>query len=202
MARTRLPGSTSTMAVARGVRGTGLFPGVTDEVDLAQRVNDLLREGEPVGVLERIYGQARLKVLRALPGLPAAVQELVRAGRLKAGTAVQMARDIGDPVRLTELLQRADLRVHELCTSGRRRNRRITLRMVLGRQTLPKVVKELAAQLKSEPLPGCELLVDALHGLLLGWDAESIVAELKKGEHVPPPIVRKRGRKRKAADPS
>jgi hypothetical protein len=193
MARTRHPGSTP--ALAFGVGAQGLVS--ENEVELGRRLNEEIRGGEPVGVFVRLYGEGRVKVLRALPHLPDFVQELVNAGRLKATAAVQIAHHISDPQRLAELLQSADARVRELYTSGRSRSQRITLRMVLERQTMAKVVREMAAQLRAEPLPGGALLLDGLHGLLHGWNAGTILTHLRNGQPIQAPLVRKRGRARK-----
>ncbi len=102
MARPRHPGSTTPLAVALGAQGQAC----ENEVELGRLLNAEIQGGEPVGVLERIYGQGRVKVLRALPGLPAVLQELVRTGRLKATAAVLIARHITDPQRLTCKLPR------------------------------------------------------------------------------------------------
>ena len=83
--------------------------------------------------------------------------------------------------------------------SGKRKNKRITEGVLKGKQTPMKVVNDVATELKRTKLKGSELLINFLHGLQSGMDAQALLDALADGTTIPAPPVKKRGRKKKVA---
>ncbi|MBX2979064.1 MAG: ParB N-terminal domain-containing protein [Flavobacteriales bacterium] len=182
------------------------FHDVMNEVDVANQVKQLLDAGQDVKQLEDFFGKPKFTLLLSVLALPAEVQELIKADRIKASTAVKFAKEIPEPAKLLKALNKASDKVEQLYKSGKRKNKRITEGVLKGKQTPLKVVNDVAATLKKNPpsFPGAkpeatQLLLNFLHGLQQGMDAESILEALVKGEGIEAPVAKKRGRKRKQA---
>jgi ParB-like chromosome segregation protein Spo0J len=180
------------------------FHDVMNEVDVANQVKQLLDAGQEAKQLEDFFGKPKFTLLLSVLALPAEVQELIKADRIKASTAVKFAKEIPDPAKLLKALNKASDKVEQLYKSGKRKNKRITEGVLKGKQTPLKVVNDVAATLKKNPpsFPGAkpeatQLLLNFLHGLQQGMDAESILEAMAKGEAIEAPVAKKRGRKRK-----
>ncbi|MCB0780525.1 MAG: ParB N-terminal domain-containing protein [Flavobacteriales bacterium] len=173
------------------------FHDVMNEVDVAHQVRQLMEAGQDARSLEEFFGKPKFALLLSVLALPAEVQELIKADRIKASTAVKFAKEIPDPAKLLKALNKASDKVEELYKSGRRKNKRITEGVLKGKQTPMKVVNDVAAGLKRTKLEGSDLLLNFLHGLQSGMDAETLLEALAKGEEIPAPPVKKRGRKKK-----
>ncbi|MBL8002883.1 MAG: ParB-like nuclease domain-containing protein [Flavobacteriales bacterium] len=173
------------------------FHDVMNEVDVANQLRALLDAGEDVKILEDFFGKPKFALLLSVLALPAEVQDLIKADRLKASTAVKFAKEIPEPAKLLKALNKATVKVEELYRSGRRKNKRITEGVLKGKQTPMKVVNDTAAYLKTNKLEGAELLLSFLHGLQSGMDAERIMEALVNGEHIEAPPVKKRGRRKR-----
>jgi ParB-like chromosome segregation protein Spo0J len=175
------------------------FHDVMNEVDVAHQVKQLLEAGEAAKTLEDFFGKAHFTLLLSVLALPPEVQELIKADRIKASTAVKFAKEIPEPAKLLKALNKAAGKVEELYKSGKRKNKRITEGVLKGRQTPMKVVNDVAAVLAKEKPKGADLLLSFLHGLQAGMDSERLLEALLKGEAIPAPPKKKRGRKKKAA---
>jgi ParB-like chromosome segregation protein Spo0J len=180
------------------------FHDVMNEVDVANQVKQLLDAGQDVKQLEDFFGKPKFTLLLSVLALPTEVQELIKADRIKASTAVKFAKEIPEPAKLLKALNKASDKVEQLYKSGKRKNKRITEGVLKGKQTPLKVVNDVAATLKANPpkFPGAraeatQLLLNFLHGLQHGMDAESILEALANGEAIAAPVAKKRGRKRK-----
>ena len=173
------------------------FHDVMNEVDVATQVKQLLEAGEEARTLEEFFGKPRFALLLSVLALPAEVQELIKADRIKASTAVKFAKEIPEPTKLLKALNRASDKVEELYKSGRRKNKRITEGVLKGKQTPMKVVNDVATELKRTELEGSALLLNFLHGLQSGMDAPSLLEALASGTEIPAPPEKKRGRKKK-----
>jgi ParB-like chromosome segregation protein Spo0J len=173
------------------------FHDVMNEVDVATQVKQLLEAGEEARTLEEFFGKPRFALLLSVLALPAEVQELIKADRIKASTAVKFAKEIPEPTKLLKALNRASDKVEELYKSGRRKNKRITEGVLKGKQTPMKVVNDVATELKRTELEGSALLLNFLHGLQSGMDAPSLLEALASGTVIPAPPEKKRGRKKK-----
>lgn len=79
-----------------------------------------------------------------------------------------------EPGKLLKSLSRATDKVEELYKSGKRKNKRITEGVLKGKQTPMKVVNDVAAHLHTNTLKDSELLLNFLHAMQHGMDAESI----------------------------
>lgn len=175
------------------------FHDVMNEVDVANQVKQLLETGEEAKTLEDFFGKPRFTLLLSVLALPPEVQELIKADRIKASTAVRFAKEIPEPAELLKALNKAAGKVEELYKSGKRKNKRITEGVLKGKQTPMKVVNDVAAAIVKEKPKGAELLLSFLHGLQSGMDSERLLEALLKGESIPPPPKKKRGRKKKQA---
>lgn len=173
------------------------FHDVMNEVDVAHQVKQLLEAGEAAKTLEDFFGKAHFTLLLSVLALPPEVQELIKADRIKASTAVKFAKEIPEPAKLLKALNKASDKVEELYKSGKRKNKRITEGVLKGKQTPMKVVNEVAAHLKTNELKGADLLLNFLHGLQSGMDAQSLLEALADGREIPAPPAKKRGRKKK-----
>ena len=173
------------------------FHDVMNEVDVATQVKHLLDAGQDVKSLEDFFGKPKFTLLLSVLALPAAVQELIKSDRIKASTAVKFAKEIPEPGKLLKALNKATDKVEELYKSGKRKNKRITEGVLKGKQTPMKVVNDVAAHLKTNTLKGGDLLLNFLHGLQSGMDAQSLLEALADGREIPAPPVKKRGRKKK-----
>jgi ParB-like chromosome segregation protein Spo0J len=173
------------------------FHDVMNEVDVATQVKQLLEAGEEARTLEEFFGKPRFALLLSVLALPAEVQELIKADRIKASTAVKFAKEIPEPTKLLKALNKASDKVEELYKSGRRKNKRITEGVLKGKQTPMKVVNDVAAELKRTELEGSALLLNFLHGLQSGMDAQSLLEALASGTAIPAPPEKKRGRRTK-----
>lgn len=185
------------------------FHDVMNEVDVATQVRSLLDAGQDVKQLEDFFGKAKFTLLLSVLALPPEVQELIKADRIKASTAVKFAKEIPEPAKLLKALNKASDKVEQLYKSGKRKNKRITEGVLKGKQTPLKVVNDVAATLKKNPpsFPAAQpeatrLLLNFLHGLQQGMDAESILEAMASGEDIQAPEVKKRGRKRKEQQPT
>lgn len=176
------------------------FHDVMNEVDVATQVKHLLDAGEDVKNLEDFFGKVKFTLLLSVLALPPEVQDLIKADRIKASTAVKFAKEIPEPAKLLKALNKATDKVEELYKSGKRKNKRITEGVLKGKQTPMKVVNDVAAHLKTNKLKGAELLVNFLHGLQSGMDAQTLLEALAEGTTIPPPPVKKRGRKKKLVE--
>jgi ParB-like chromosome segregation protein Spo0J len=182
------------------------FHDVMNEVDVATQVKALLDAGEDLKNLEDFFGKPKLTQLLSVLALPPEVQDLIKADRLKASTAVKFAKEIPEPHKLLKALNTATDKVEQLYKSGKRKNKRITEGVLKGKQTPMKVVNDAAAYLTSNKLKvgaqtsGAWLLLNFLHGMQSGMDAESILEALVNGEAIEAPPVKKRGRKKKAKE--
>ena len=184
------------------------FHDVMNEVDVATQVRSLLDAGQEVQQLEEFFGKPKFALLLSVLALPTEVQELIKADRIKASTAVKFAKEIPEPAKLLKALNKASDKVEQLYKSGKRKNIRITEGVLKGKQTPLKVVNDVAATLKKNPPSfhntkpeATQLLLNFLHGLQQGMDAESILEALASGEDIQAPEVKKRGRKRKVEEP-
>ncbi|MEX1133054.1 MAG: ParB N-terminal domain-containing protein, partial [Flavobacteriales bacterium] len=181
------------------------FHDVMNEVDVATQVRSLLDAGQDAKQLEDFFGKQKFTLLLSVLALPAEVQELIKADRIKASTAVKFAKEIPDAAKLLRALNKASDKVEQLYKSGKRKNKRITEGVLKGKQTPLKVVNDVAATLKRSNAPtfpgakpeATQLLLNFLHGLQQGMDAESILEALARGEAIEAPVAKKRGRKRK-----
>jgi len=181
------------------------FHDVMNEVDVATQVRSLLDAGQDVKQLEDFFGKPKFTLLLSVLALPAEVQELIKADRIKASTAVKFAKEIPEPAKLLKALNTASDKVEQLYKSGKRKNKRITEGVLKGKQTPLKVVNDVAATLKRKDAPtfpgatpeATRLLLNFLHGLQHRMDAESILETLARGEAIEAPVAKKRGRKRK-----
>ena len=173
------------------------FHDVMNEVDVATQVKHLLDAGQETKGLEDFFGKPKFMLLLSVLALPPEVQDLIKADRIKASTAVKFAKEIPEPSKLLKALNKATDKVEELYKSGKRKNKRITEGVLKGKQTPMKVVNDVAAHLKSNKLKGSDLLLNFLHGLQSGMDAESILEALAGGEAIEAPVAKKRGRKKK-----
>lgn len=176
------------------------FHDVMNEVDVAQQVKQLLEAGQEAKSLEEFFGKQKFALLLSVLALPTEVQELIKTDRIKASTAVKFAKEIPDPAKLLKALNKASDKVEQLYKSGKRKNKRITEGVLKGKQTPMKVVNDVAAGLKRSKLEGSHLLLNFLHGLQSGMDAETLLEALAKGEEIPAPPVKKRGRKKKVVE--
>jgi ParB-like chromosome segregation protein Spo0J len=177
------------------------FHDVMNEVDVANQVKHLLEAGQEARSLEEFFGKQKFALLLSVLALPTEVQELIKADRIKASTAVKFAKEIPDPAKLLKALNKASDKVEQLYKSGKRKNKRITEGVLKGKQTPMKVVNDVAAGLKRSKLKGADLLLNFLHGLQSGMDAEALMEALSKGEEIPAPPVKKRGRKKRSEMP-
>ena len=173
------------------------FHDVMNEVDVATQVKHLLDAGEDVKNLEDFFGKVKFTLLLSVLALPPEVQELIKADRIKASTAVKFAKEIPEPAKLLKALNKATDKVEELYKSGKRKNKRITEGVLKGKQTPMKVVNDVAAHLKNNKLKGGDLLLNFLHGLQSGMDAQTLLEALADGTSIAAPPMRKRGRKKK-----
>lgn len=173
------------------------FHDVMNEVDVAHQVRHLLDAGQEAKSLEDFFGKQKFTLLLSVLALPAEVQEMIKTDRIKASTAVKFAKDIPDPAKLVKALNKAADKVEALYKSGKRKNKRITEGVLLGKQTPMKVVNDVAAELKRTKLKGSDLLLNFLHGLQSGMDAQSLLEALADGTAIEAPPVKKRGRKPK-----
>ena len=173
------------------------FHDVMNEVDVATQVKHLLDAGEDVKNLEDFFGKVKFTLLLSVLALPPEVQELIKADRIKASTAVKFAKEIPEPAKLLKALNKATDKVEELYKSGKRKNKRITEGVLKGKQTPMKVVNDVAAHLKTNKLKGGDLLLNFLHGLQSGMDAQTLLEALADGTSIAAPPMRKRGRKKK-----
>lgn len=179
------------------------FHDVMNEVDVATQVKALLDAGEDLKNLENFFGKVKLTQLLSVLALPPEVQDLIKADRLKASTAVKFAKEIPEPAKLLKALNTATDKVEQLYKSGKRKNKRITEGVLKGKQTPMKVVNDAVAHLSANKLKvpngtnGGWLLLNFLHGMQSGMDAESILETLVSGEAIEAPPVKKRGRKKK-----
>lgn len=178
------------------------FHDVMNEVDVATQVKHLLDAGEDVKNLEDFFGKVKFTLLLSVLALPPEVQELIKADRIKASTAVKFAKEIPEPTKLLKALNKATDKVEELYKSGKRKNKRITEGVLKGKQTPMKVVNDVAAHLKTHKLKGADLLLNFLHGLQSGMDAQTLLDALAEGQTIAAPPVKKRGRKKKEAPPA
>jgi hypothetical protein len=175
-------------------------------VDVATQVKALLDAGEDLKNLEDFFGKPKLTQLLSVLALPPEVQDLIKADRLKASTAVKFAKEIPEPAKLLKALNTATDKVEQLYKSGKRKNKRITEGVLKGKHTPMKVVNDAAAHLTANKLKvpngtsGAWLLLNFLHGMQSGMDAESILEALVNGEAIEAPPVKKRGRKKKAKE--
>lgn len=176
------------------------FHDVMNEVDVATQVKHLLDAGEDVKNLEDFFGKVKFTLLLSVLALPPEVQELIKADRIKASTAVKFAKEIPEPAKLLKALNKATDKVEELYKSGKRKNKRITEGVLKGKQTPMKVVNDVAAHLKTNRLKGADLLLNFLHGLQSGMDAQTLLEALAEGTAIPAPPVKKRGRKKKVVE--
>ncbi|QQR86518.1 MAG: ParB-like nuclease domain-containing protein [Flavobacteriales bacterium] len=176
------------------------FHDVMNEVDVATQVKHLLDAGEDVKNLEDFFGKVKFTLLLSVLALPPEVQELIKADRIKASTAVKFAKEIPEPAKLLKALNKATDKVEELYKSGKRKNKRITEGVLKGKQTPMKVVNDVAAHLKTNKLKGADLLLNFLHGLQSGMDAQTLLEALAEGTTIPAPPVKKRGRKKKVVE--
>jgi hypothetical protein len=160
-----------------------------------------LETGEEAKTLEEFFGKPRFTLLLSVLALPPEVQELIKADRIKASTAVKFAKEIPEPAKLLKALNKASDKVEQLYRSGKRKNKRITEGVLKGKQTPMKVVNDVAAELKRTKLKGSELLLSFLHGLQSGLDSATLLEALIEGRTIPPPPVKKRGRRKKVAEP-
>lgn len=175
------------------------FHDVMNEVDVATQVKQLLEAGEEARTLEDFFGKPRFTLLLSVLALPPEVQELIKADRIKASTAVKFAKEIPEPNKLLKALNRATDKVEALYKSGKRKNKRITEGVLKGRQTPMKVVNDVAAELKRTRLKGSDLLLSFLHGLQSGMDSAALLEALTNGTPIAAPPVKRRGRKKKQA---
>lgn len=175
------------------------FHDVMNEVDVATQVKHLLDAGEDVKNLEDFFGKVKFTLLLSVLALPPEVQDLIKADRIKASTAVKFAKEIPEPVKLLKALNKATDKVEELYKSGKRKNKRITEGVLKGKQTPMKVVNDVAAHLMTNKLKGADLLLNFLHGLQSGMDTQTLLEALADGTPIAAPPVRKRGRKKKQA---
>ncbi|MFN9327385.1 MAG: ParB/RepB/Spo0J family partition protein [Flavobacteriales bacterium] len=174
------------------------FHDVMNEVDVAQQVRQLLEAGQEARSLEEFFGKQKFALLLSVLALPAEVQELIKSDRIKASTAVKFAKEIPEPAKLLKALNKASDKVEELYKTGRRKNKRITEGVLMGKQTPMKVVNDVAAELKRSKLAGADLLLNFLHGLQSGMDSTTLLEALANGAAIPAPPEKKRGRKKKA----
>jgi len=172
------------------------FHDVMNEVDVATQVKNLLEADEEAKNLENFFGRTKFTLLLSVLALPVEVQDMIKADRIKASTAVKFAKEIPNPDKVLRSLSRATDKV-EVYRSGKRKNKRITEGVLKGKQTPMKVVNDVAAQLHTNKLKGTELLLTFLHGMQQGMDAESILEALVHGEAIEAPPLKKRGRKKK-----
>jgi ParB-like chromosome segregation protein Spo0J len=175
------------------------FHDVMNEVDVANQVKQLLDAGQEAKQLEDFFGKPKFTLLLSVLALPAEVQQLIKADRIKASTAVKFAKEIPEPAKLLRALNKASDKVEQLYKSGKRKNKRITEGVLKGKQTPLKVVNDVAATLSSNKLKGADLLLSFLYGLQSGMDAESIMNALVSGKSIEAPPVKKRGRKPNAS---
>ena len=175
------------------------FHDVMNEVDVATQVKQLLEAGEEARTLEDFFGKPRFTLLLSVLALPPEVQELIKADRIKASTAVKFAKEIPEPNKLLKALNRATDKVEALYKSGKRKNKRITEGVLKGRQTPMKVVNDVAAELKRTRLKGSDLLLSFLHGLQSGMDSAALLEALANGTPIAAPPLKRRGRKKKQA---
>jgi ParB-like chromosome segregation protein Spo0J len=176
------------------------FHDVMNEVDVANQVKSLLEAGEDAKSLEEFFGKTKFTQLLSVLALPTEVQDMIKADRIKASTAVKFAKDIPDAGKLLKSLSKASDKVEELYKSGKRKNKRITEGVLKGKQTPMKVVNDVAMHLHKNKLKGSELLINFLHGLQSGMDAQSLLDALTSGEAIEAPPVKKRGRKKKVKE--
>jgi ParB-like chromosome segregation protein Spo0J len=127
------------------------FHDVMNEVDVATQVRSLLDAGQEVQQLEEFFGKPKFALLLSVLALPTEVQELIKADRIKASTAVKFAKEIPEPAKLLKALNKASDKVEQLYKSGKRKNKRITEGVLKGKQTPLKVVNDVAATLKKNP---------------------------------------------------
>lgn len=175
------------------------FHDVMNEVDVATQVKQLLEAGEEARTLEDFFGKPRFTLLLSVLALPPEVQELIKADRIKASTAVKFAKEIPEPNKLLKALNRATDKVEALYKSGKRKNKRITEGVLKGKQTPMKVVNDVATELKRTRLKGSDLLLSFLHGLQSGMDSAALLEALTNGTPIAAPPVKRRGRKKKQA---
>lgn len=175
------------------------FHDVMNEVDVAHQVKQLLEAGEAAKTLEDFFGKAHFTLLLSVLALPTEVQELIKADRIKASTAVKFAKEIPEPAKLLKALNKAAGKVEELYKSGKRKNKRITEGVLKGKQTPMKVVNDVAAAIAEKKPKGADLLLNFLHGLQSGMDSQRLLEALLNGEAIPAPPKKKRGRKKKQA---
>ncbi len=179
------------------------FHDVMNEVDVATQVKALLDAGEDLKNLENFFGKVKLTQLLSVLALPPEVQDLIKADRLKASTAVKFAKEIPEPAKLLKALNTATDKVEQLYKSGKRKNKRITEGVLKGKQTPMKVVNDAVAHLTANKVKvpngtnGGWLLLNFLHGMQSGMDAGSILEALVNGEAIEAPPVKKRGRRKK-----
>ena len=102
------------------------FHDVMNEVDVATQVRSLLDAGQDVKQLEDFFGKPKFALLLSVLALPTEVQELIKADRIKASTAVKFAKEIPEPAKLLKALNKASDKVEQLYKSGKRKNKRIT----------------------------------------------------------------------------
>ena len=178
------------------------FHDVMNEVDVATQVKHLLDAGEDVKNLEDFFGKVKFTLLLSVLALPPEVQELIKADRIKASTAVKFAKEIPEPAKLLKALNKATDKVEELYKSGKRKNKRITEGVLKGKQTPMKVVNDVAAHLKMNKLKGADLLINFLHGLQSGMDAQTLLDALAEGTAIAAPPMKKRGRKKRSSQPA
>jgi ParB-like chromosome segregation protein Spo0J len=97
------------------------FHDVMNEVDVATQVRSLLDAGQEVQQLEEFFGKPKFALLLSVLALPTEVQELIKADRIKASTAVKFAKEIPEPAKLLKALNKASDKVEQLYKSGKRR---------------------------------------------------------------------------------
>lgn len=180
------------------------FHDVMNDVDVANQVKQLLEAGQEARTLEDFFGKPKFTLLLSVLALPPEVQDLIKADRIKASTAVKFAKEIPEPAKLLKALNKASDKVEQLYKSGKRKNKRITEGVLKGKQTPLKVVNDAAATLKNNPPAfataqpeAARLLLHFLHGLQQGMDAPSILEALATGQAIEAPVAKKRGRRKK-----
>ncbi|MEO8067512.1 MAG: ParB/RepB/Spo0J family partition protein, partial [Flavobacteriales bacterium] len=94
------------------------FHDVMNEVDVANQVKSLLESGEEAKNLEDFFGKTKFTLLLSVLALPTEVQDLIKADRIKASTAVKFAKEIPDGHKLLKALNKATDKVEELYKSG------------------------------------------------------------------------------------
>ena len=175
------------------------FHDVMNEVDVATQVRSLLDAGQEVQQLEEFFGKPKFALLLSVLALPAEVQDLIKADRIKASTAVKFAKEIPKPGQLLRNLRSVCGKVDDLCAHGRRKVPRVTDAVFTGRQTTMRVVNELAQRLHVRQWDGpvAQAVYTLLHGLQLGLKGDELEDALVHGRSLPEPPKKKRGRKPK-----